>query len=201
MGMPLTVMIDHLNDIQGYAPYFKAAFPEDKDPITKENVAKAIATYERTIVSAEAPFDKWIKGDESAISEEAKKGFAVFNGKGRCSACHSEWNFSDNSFHDIGLKSEDIGRYAILEIDSMKHAFKTPGLRNIDQRGPYMHDGSEATLMDVVNHYNDGFVQRPSLSKDIKKLNLTEDEKSSLVAFMKTLTSKDPEVTLPVLPR
>lgn len=201
MGMPLNAMIENLENIKGYAPYFEAAFPDEKNPITKENVAKAIATFERTVISGTAPFDEWIEGKEDAISEEAKKGFALFNGKANCAACHSGWNFSDNSFHDIGIPDKDLGRYKVFELDSMKHAFKTVGLRNIERRGPYMHDGSVKTLKEVVDHYNDGFVERPSLSDDIKKLNLTEDEKNAIVAFMKTLTSKDPEVTVPVLPR
>lgn len=202
MNMAIDNLIGHLKEIKGYEPMFKAAFPSEADPLKAENIAKAIATYERGVISGEAPFDKWIKGDESAISEEAKKGFVLYNTKANCAACHSGWRFSDGSFHDIGLKDEDIGRGAHLpNVVSMQHAFKTVGLRNIELRGPYMHNGSLKTLEDVVNHYNDGFAKRESLSDQIKPLNLTAQEKTEIVAFLKTLTSKDKAVDLPVLPR
>jgi hypothetical protein len=118
-----------------------------KQGIAPETIAKAIATYERTVVSGRAPFDEWIEGNEKAITEEAKRGFLTFNTKGKCSSCHSGWNFTDDSFHDIGLASEDIGRGKFLAgVVKMEHAFKTPGLREITRRGPYMHDGSTPTL-------------------------------------------------------
>ena len=201
MGMALDIMVENLHRIKGYKFYFTSAFPNEDDPISKENVAKAIATFERTVVSGTSPFDKWVEGDAKAITKSAKKGFALFNGKANCAICHSGWNFSDNSFHDIGVDSPDIGRYKVLEMDSMQYAFKTPGLRNIAQRFPYMHDGSQQTLMDVINHYNDGFIKRPSLSENIKPLALTEKEKKNIVDFLKTLTSKDSNIILPVLPQ
>jgi len=201
MNMPVEQLIGRLKEIKEYEPLFKKAFPEDKDPINEKNLAKAIATYERTVVSGEAPFDAWIKGDESAISESAKRGFVLFNKKANCAACHSGWRFSDSSFHDIGINDKDIGRGEHVSVETMQHAFKTVGLRNIDRRGPYMHNGSMETLMDVVNHYDHGFVKRASLSSDIKPLNLTEAEKKDLVAFLGTLTSDDAPVTLPSLPR
>ncbi|MCL9779939.1 hypothetical protein M9194_00645 [Vibrio sp. S4M6] len=191
-----------LNEIPGYAILFKQAFPNQADPVSAENVAKAIATFERTVVSGEAPFDRWIKGDESALTDEEKRGFIVFNTKANCAGCHSGWAFTDSSFHDIGLKSEDIGRGKMLpKVEKMQFAFKTVGLRNIELRGPYMHDGSLKTLDEVVDHYDSGFVKRPSLSDEIETLNLTTAEKKQLVAFLKTLTSADEPVSMPVLPR
>lgn len=191
-----------LGNIPGYAILFKEAFPNQPNPISAENVAKAIATFERTVVSGEAPFDRWIKGDESALSNEEKQWFIVFNSKANCSSCHSGWAFSDSSFHDIGLASEDIGRGKLLpKMEKMQFAFKTVGLRNIALRAPYMHDGSLITLEDVVNHYNSGFIKRPSLSDEIEPLNLTNEEKKQLVAFLKTLTSPDEDVSVPLLPR
>lgn len=201
MNMPMDLLLELLARIDGYKPLFAAAFPENPE-VTPDNIAKAVAVFERTIVSGEAPFDRWINGDETAISEAAKRGFDLFNGKANCVACHAEWNFSDNSFHDIGLASEDIGRGKVLpNVAPMQHAFKTVGLRNIANRAPYMHDGSLKTLLDVVNHYNDGFVQRDSLSSEISALGLSDNEKQDLVTFMETLTSNDPVITLPVLPR
>ncbi len=186
--------------IKGYKNMFKKAYPGEE--ITPELIAKAVAVYERGIVSEEAPFDHWLKGDQKAISQEAKDGFMLFNDKAKCASCHSGWRFTDDSFHDIGVKDEDIGRGKFLKLTSQQHAFKTSSLRNIDQRGPYMHNGSEKTLEDVVEFYNKGGnAKRESLSEMIKPLNLSNNEKKSLVAFLHTLTSNDKPVTLPILPR
>ena len=167
-----------------------------------DTLAKAISTYERTVVSERSPFDAWIEGSEQAISGEAKRGFALFNTKAQCSACHEGWNFTNDSFHDIGLPSEDVGRGQFMaDVVKMKHAFKTPGLREITRRSPYMHDRSLATLEQVVEHYDRGGVDRPSRSDLMKRLDLTAQEKSDLVAFLKTLTSNLDPTTVPVLPR
>ena len=200
MGLSLPELVKRLKAIPEYKPAFEAAFPGKG--ITEEGVAKAIATYERTVVSGRAPFDAWVEGDDKAISESAKRGFVLFNNKANCNLCHASWRFTDDSFHDIGLKDEDIGRGKFLkEVEKAQHAFKTPGLREITLRGPYMHDGSLATLADVVEHYNTGGVDRPSRSDIIKPLGLTTQEKADLVAFMHTLTSDVDPTTVPVLPR
>jgi len=197
MNQDLDHLVEKLDRIDGYRTHFKQAFPVDG--LTVKNVAKAIATYERTVVSGTAPFDRWIAGDEAAISDSAKHGFVLFNTKANCAACHSGWNFTDHAFHDIGLPDEDVGRAKILDLPSMQHAFKTPTLRDADRRGPYMHDGSVTTLKAVVEHYDHGFVERPSLAEEMKKLALTEEEKNDLVAFMLTLTGENSPVRIPVL--
>jgi cytochrome c peroxidase len=167
-----------------------------------KTLAEAIATYERTVVSEPAPFDAWIEGNEKAISEEAKRGFVIFNTKAQCSSCHEGWNFTNEGFQDIGLVSADVGRGQFLpDVIKMKHAFKTPGLREIARRGPYMHDGSMATLEEVVEHYDRGGVDRPSRSDLMKPLALSSQEKSELVAFLKTLTSNLSPTSVPALPR
>jgi cytochrome c peroxidase len=200
MNMPIDKLMERLTGIPGYAPMFEAAFP--KEGIKPESIAKAIATFERTVVSARAPFDAWIEGSDKAISEEAKRGFALFNAKADCARCHSGWNFTDDSFHDIGLASDDPGRGKFLpSIAKMQHAFKTPGLREITRRGPYMHDGSMATLEAVVDHYDKGGIERPSRSDLVKPLRLSQQEKKDLVAFMQTLTSDADPMTVPILPR
>ncbi len=200
MNLPMPKLLNKLKDIEGYSPLFAKAFGDEK--ITPKRIAKAIAVFERTIVSGEAPFDRWIKGNEKAISSSAKKGFALFNGKAKCAECHSGWRFTDDGFHDIGVKSNDIGRAKIIPgIDVLKHAFKTPTLRNIAQRAPYMHNGSEKNLATVVELYNSGgHMKRPNLSPSIKKLNLTKLEKQQLLEFLKTLTSDDKPIAVPVLP-
>jgi cytochrome c peroxidase len=200
MALPLDQLLVRLKNIPEYAPLFEAAFP--KQGIVADTIAKAIATYERTVVSGSAPFDTWIEGSDKAISEEAKRGFVLFNKKGQCSACHSGWNFTNDSFHDIGLPSEDMGRGKFLVgITKAQQAFKTPGLREITRRAPYMHDGSLLTLEAVIEHYDRGGVARESRSDQIKSLGLTAQEKSDLVAFMKTLTSDVDPTTVPILPR
>lgn len=200
MNMPIADVIARLNAIPGYKPLFEAAFPGEA--ISGPLIGRAIAAYERTVISPRAPFDAWVEGDEKAISEPAKRGFALFNGKGGCNKCHSGWNFTDDSFHDLGLPDKDIGRGKFLPtIPKMQHAFKTPGLREISRRGPYMHDGSIPTLAAVMQHYDEGGIARPSRSDLIRPLGLTAEEKADLVAFMETLNSDMRPESLPTLPR
>src|SRR5882724_4754001 len=200
MNMPIEKLMERLTSIPEYQPLFATAFPSEGMKAT--TLAKAIATYERTVVSERAPFDAWIEGNEKAISEEAKRGFAVFNTKAMCSSCHEGWNFTNDGFQDIGLPSKDIGRSEFVPgVVKMEHAFKTPGLREIARRGPYMHDGSMATLEAVIDHYDRGGVDRPSRSDLMKPLGLTSQEKTALVAFLTTLTSNLTPTALPVFPR
>lgn len=200
MNQPLDKMVETVARIPAYRAMFEKAYPGEG--ITEKAVARAIATFERTIISGTARFDEWISGRESAISEPAKRGFDLFNTKAACQRCHSGWNFTDNGFYDIGMPDEDKGRGAKLKLEAMQHAFKTPTLRNVDRRGPYMHDGSEGTLEAVIDFYDQGGKEkRPSLAAEIYPLHLTALEKAELIAFIKTLTSLDKPVEFPVLPR
>jgi cytochrome c peroxidase len=200
MNQTLDEVLAKLKRIDGYQRLFTMAYPGEG--MTPKTLAKALATFERTVVSGIAPFDDWIAGKDDAISNSAKRGFVLFNTKGNCAACHQGWSFTDGSFHDVGMPSPDIGRGKILPtIERMQHAFKTPTLRNVDHRGPYMHDGSVRTLEDAVRFYNDGFVRRASLSREIRPLGLTPSEVRDIATFLRTLTSNDPPVTVPVLPR
>ncbi len=132
----------------------------------------------------------------------AKRGFVLFNGKAQCSACHEGWNFTNDGFQDIGLPSKDVGRGEYVPgVIKMQHAFKTPGLREIARRAPYMHDGSLATLEQVVDHYDGGGVDRPSRSDLMHPLGLTEQEKTDLVAFLDSLSSNLTPTAAPTLPR
>lgn len=200
MNLPIDQLMKRLEGIDGYERLFRAAFP--KEGMSPSTLAKSLATYERTVVSGPAPFDAWIEGDDKAISEAAKRGFVLFNGKAGCANCHSGWNLTDDSFHDTGLADADIGRGKIVpQVVKMQHAFKTPGLREIGRRGPYMHDGSLGTLGAVVDHYDRAGVDRPSRSDLVKPLGLSEQEKSDVEAFLKSLTSDVDPTTVPVLPR
>ena len=199
MNMPLDRMLEVLQGIPGYSAKFEKAYPGEG--ISNDTVAKAIANFERTVVSGEAPFDHWIKGDEAAISDAAKEGFVTFNTKANCAACHSGWNFTDSSFHDIGVETDDKGRGKFLGFDSMNYFFKTPTLRNIKGRAPYMHNGTENDLEEVIELYNQGGrAHRDTLSKDIRPLNLNATEKENLIEFLKTLSSEDKETSMPRLP-
>lgn len=189
----------NLGKIPEYKKWFEETFPGKG--ISKENMLTAIATWERTVVSPWSPFDRWVDGDQTAVSDSAKSGFDLFTGKAQCSVCHSGWNFSDNKFYDIGLESEDIGR-GKYEPDNPKaqHAFKVPGLRNTLYRGPYMHDGSIATMIDVIKHYESGGIDRPSKADAMVPILLTEKEENDLIAFLSTLTAEQQDIALPTLP-
>jgi cytochrome c peroxidase len=201
MNLSLEEMVRRIASIPGYARLFATAYPGE--PISERTVAKAIAAFERTVVSGHAPFDAWVAGDPAALSPEAQRGFALFEGKANCATCHAGWRFTDDAFHDIGIPGDDLGRGKHLPgIGVAQYAFKTPTLRNVAQRAPYMHDGSEATLADVIELYDlGGRVQRPSLSSEIRPLRLTPEEKRDLLAFLATLTSDDAPTAVPALPR
>jgi cytochrome c peroxidase len=200
MNQPLDGMIHTLDGIAEYGPLFSRAYPAE--PINEKTVARAIATFERTIISEQAPFDKWISGDEEAIPSDAKRGFDLFNGKAACAQCHTGWNFTDDGFHDVGIAGSDLGRGARLPLEAMQFAFKTPTLRNIDRRAPFMHDGSEPTLAEVLDFYDKGgSAKRVSLAPEIVALHLTSKEKGDLVAFLQTLTSVDKSIEVPAFPR
>ena len=203
VGMNLSepIAIERLASIPGYVRSFASAF--GTGPITRRNIEAALATYERSIVSGTAPFDRWVAGDERAIDQSAKRGFDVFRGKGRCNECHTGWAFTDGSFHDIGTgQGDDIGRGRLFPTSvKLRYAFKTPTLRDVAHRAPYMHDGSIATLEEVIALYDRGGVARPSRSSAIAPLGLTEGEKTDLLAFLQTLTSPPGSVLLPMLPR
>ena len=200
MNMPPAAVVQTVAGIAGYRDAFARAYPGK--PISIDSIASAIAAFERTVVSGSAPFDAWVAGDSDAISPAAKRGYALFTGKANCAVCHQGWRLSDDGFHDIGLPDADRGRAAIAAgIPQLEHAFKTPTLRNIRERAPYMHDGSVATLEAVVDHYDTGFQSRVSLDPQMHRLNLSAAEKHDLVEFLDSLSSADPAVVLPALPR
>jgi cytochrome c peroxidase len=170
---------------------FEAAFPGEAGPSSGQAL-RALAAWERMLVSPSTRFDRFAEGDRTALDERERAGFELFVGKAGCVSCHSGWAFTDRAYHDIGLPGEDRGRAAVTGLSATEHAFRTPGLRELAWTGPYMHDGSLTTLDAVVDHYSDGVVQRPSLSPDLPQLRLTGQEREALVAFLGTLSSEDP---------
>lgn len=205
MNIDIGAAIAFLKSDETYTADFAKAYPGE--PISELQLAKAIASFERTVVSNNSPFDRWVKGDKKALTADQINGFKVFvdPDKGNCAVCHSAPNFTDNGFHNIGLKSwgfdnPDMGRYAIKPIGLMKGAFKTPTLRDITLTAPYFHDGSAMTLEDVVEHYVKGGVVTTNLSPNMKKLSLSQKEQQDLVVFLESLTSPQEPFLLPLIP-
>jgi cytochrome c peroxidase len=196
MAQPMAAVVARLSTDPAMVRAFAHAFPE-APRLDGANLAKAIATYERTFVSPDTRFDRWVAGDEQALTANEIAGFRLFTGKAQCAKCHSGFAFTDYAFHDIGLPGDDRGRGAVLRLEAAEHAFKTPGLREIGRSAPYMHDGSLATLDDVLRHYAGGVVERATVSSDIaRRLDLSAGERAALVAFLGTLSGE----TQPTLP-
>lgn len=196
MGLSEAELHRRLSGSTEYRAAFARAFPDGV--VSREHVERALATFERTIVGGQAPFDRWIGGDASAISTAAKRGFDLFNGRAHCASCHCGWAFTDGSFHDIGsANGEDIGRGRFFPNSvKLRYAFKTPSLRDVARRAPYMHNGSVPTLAAVIELYDRGGIDRPSRADAIRPLHLTKAEKADLLAFLGTLSADRP-ATLP----
>ncbi|MBZ5536269.1 MAG: cytochrome-c peroxidase [Acidobacteriia bacterium] len=222
MGMPShDAVVSKLKGVPEYVKAFKDVFGGE---ITIDRAVQAIAAFERTLVAGDSSFDRFVAGDQTALSDSAKRGWNLFQNKGRCISCHAFNStspfFTDNKFHNIGVamnaKSFDalarkaatlsggslstlahdeayaeLGRFLVSRQPKDIGAFKTPGLRNVALTPPYLHDGSQATLADVVDFYDKGGEPNPNLDGGIVKLNLTAEEKGDLVEFMKALTSDD----------
>jgi cytochrome c peroxidase len=189
MAQPRASLLARLAADPNYRQAFAKAFPEDPR-ISDDNLAKAIATHERTLVSPPTRFDRWIEGDDQALTPQEVDGFRLFTGKAGCANCHSGFAFTDGNFYDIGLPDADRGRGAVLHLSAADHAFKTPGLRELARSAPYMHDGSLATLDAVLQHYERGIVERSTVAPDlVRELKLSDDERSALLAFLSTLSS------------
>jgi cytochrome c peroxidase len=194
-------LLRRLAAIPGYVRAFADAFPGEG--ITRRTVERALAVFERTIVAGPAPFDRWVQGQDGAIGAAARRGFDLFNGKAGCAECHQGPSFTDGSYQDTGTATgDDIGRARSFP-DSVKlrYAFKTPTLRDVARRGPYMHDGSVPTLEAVIDLYDRGGIDRPSRSELIRPLGLSPREKADIIAFLDTLTGEPRPFPVPVLPR
>ncbi len=199
---------EHIARVLGAAPAYRAAFRKafGTEKITLDLVAKAIATFERTILSGGSPFDRWkYGGEKNAMSPAARRGFEIFRVKGKCQKCHlvDEFSapFTDNKFHNVGVgihaKLPHVGREKISKKPRDRGKFKTPTLREISRTAPYMHDGSMNTLEEVIDYYDKGALANPNLDPDIKPLKLTPGEKKDLIAFLHALNGDLPQITAP----
>jgi cytochrome c peroxidase len=173
----------------GYAGKFEAAF--EGGP-TSERLAFALAAYVRTILSGDSPYDRYLAGDEAALTPAQQRGLALFRGKAACAVCHMGPNLTDERFHNTGVgwkdgKHADEGRAGVTGEEADLGAFKTPPLREVARGGPYMHDGSFETLEDVIDFYDEGGKANPNLDLDMQRLELTDAEKADLAAFLEAL--------------
>jgi cytochrome c peroxidase len=194
MGNTHQAMVRNIAAIKGYVPYFQQAFGSPE--VTQTRVVRAIGDFERTVMSGNSPYDRWrLRHDDSAVSAAVKRGYDLFFDKAGCGQCHLGQNFTDNRFHNVGIgwdpatkTFKDEGRFAISHQDADHGAFKTPTLRDVTLHPPYMHDGSVATLRDVVERYNKGGDPNPYLDPKIRPLHLSDQDVDDLVALMQALT-------------
>jgi cytochrome c peroxidase len=153
---------------------------------------RALATYVRTIMSGDSPYDRYIQGDRDALTSDQKLGLQLFRGKAECASCHLGPNLTDERFHNTGIGpiEDEAGHFAVSKKPEHRGAFKTPSLREVARTPPYMHDGSLATLADVIDYYDKGGNPNPHLDADIHKLHLSAEEKKALAAFLNALNGK-----------
>jgi len=203
MGQDMNVVTKLLADVPEYKKRFMEVFGEAP---TKDNITKAIAAFERTLLEGNSPFDKFQAGDANAISEDAKKGWELFNQK-LCSTCHTPPVFSNWGFYNSGVGTDkpnpDIGRMEITKLPSDKSAFRVPSLRGVEKTGPYFHDGSVESLEEAVKFMANGGKDNPNLHplfRALKAQKTTDQEIQQLVAFLKSLTGEHPVVKEPELP-
>ena len=204
MGLPMEQLVSRMNEIVGYRQQFQEIFGSEATP---ERIAQALASFVRTILSGDAPYDRFRAGDLAALSPAAQRGHDIFFFRANCAACHRGPNFTDGQFHNLGIGMDqaepDLGRFVVTQIELDRGAFKTPTLREIARTAPYMHDGRFKTLEEVVDFYSDGGLMTPNKAGLINVLLLSDQEKSDLVVFLKEgLSSKlYPNIALPKLPQ
>ena len=188
MGFTHEAMVTTLKAIPAYEASFQKVFGR---PMSAPDVGRAIAAFERTIISGDSAWDRYNRGDRAAMSESAQRGWTLFSGKANCSQCHAGYTLSDSDFHNIGVGMKapqpDPGRHKVTGEDKDRGAFKTPPLRDVQWTAPYMHDGSVTTLEEVIELYDRGGEPNPWLDVKMKPLRLTAQEKADLLAFMRAL--------------
>jgi cytochrome c peroxidase len=190
--------VEELKTIPGYVEAFKKAFPSEADPVSYDNIGRAIAVFEAALITPGAPFDRWLQGDDNALSEAQKQGLKIFIDKG-CSNCHNGINVGGGMFARFGvaknpgpelLPPDDLGRFAITKEVSDKYVFKVPSLRNVELTAPYFHSGPVVDLKQAI-----AVMGESQLGKKPD-----ESERDRIAAFLTSLTGRQPEIMLPILP-
>ena len=189
LNLTIDEAIGRLARTRGYRDRFQAAFGR---AVNAQDLARALASYVRSILSGNSPLDRYMNGEREALSAQARQGLAIFRGKGNCTACHAGPNLTDEQFHNTGIAwndgaLRDPGRFAVTGKDHDHGSFKTPTLRDVSLTKPYMHDGSIGTLEEVIEFYNRGGNPNPYLDPEPRPLELTRQEKQALLAFLKSL--------------
>ncbi len=197
MGQTAEGLLEKLGRVAFYRRAFAETFPEKG--LSLPAIAQALAAYVATLESPPTAFDRWVEGSEDALDESERQGLAIFLGKGGCIACHRGWRLTDDGFHDIGLPTADRGRGRFDPDLASQSAFRTPSLRWVAKRPPFMHDGSLGSLRMVIDHYDRGGIDRPSRSRFVRPLGLTEQEKEELIAFLESLSRPPPEARVSAL--
>jgi cytochrome c peroxidase len=190
MDLTLEEAVARLNGVSRYRQLFSEVFERD---ISAPDLARALASYVRTILAGDSPYDRHLQGNAEALSEEARQGLRIFRGKGNCTLCHLGPNLTDEGFHNTGIawregRFDDDGRYIVTRNDSERGSFKTPTLREVARTPPYMHDGSLATLEEVIAYYDRGGNRNPQLDPEMRPLGLTREETRALAAFLRSLS-------------
>ncbi|PCJ16410.1 MAG: cytochrome-c peroxidase [Candidatus Cloacimonadota bacterium] len=198
MDMNLDDLIIRLESIPKYLELFQKAYTQTE--ITKENIASALASYQRTLIVNHSPFDQYKKGDINALSPAQKRGLLLFRKKALCIICHNGANFTDGSFRSLGIEDGDSGLAGFTKNEKDFGKFKVPGLRNISKSAPYMHDGSLRSLEEVIRFYNKGGGSAKHKDRLVRKLNLNESEIFDLISFLSSL-NQDMKVKRPQLPK
>ena len=192
MDLELVDAVERLRADGAYASGFHEAFGRQPN---EDDLARALASYVRTILSGDSRYDRYVAGDANALDPTERLGLEVFRTKGNCVTCHLGPNLTDERFHNTGVgykdgRFGDDGRFTVTGLDQDRGAFKTPTLRNVAETAPYMHDGSIETLEDVIDDYDEGGTANPYLDREMTKLALTESEKAALAAFLKALSGR-----------
>ena len=203
LGSSVASVLKRLGGNAAYVKQFQQAFATDgAQAISEKNLGKALASFQRTLLLGDSPIDQFRASNASALNAAERQGLWLYESRGRCWRCHSGHNFTDESFHNTGVRWKkrpvDLGRFDVTgqEVDVGK--FKTPTLRGVSLTAPYMHDGSAKTLRDVVQFYNRGGVKNPNLDPIIQPLGLSDADVDHLVAFLEALSrTSDPMSVLP----
>jgi cytochrome c peroxidase len=195
MGNTLEAVVATVGKIAGYKDYFTAAFGDGT--VTAERIAKAIAAFERTVVSGPSPFDEFLGGSTSALSDRQVRGLELFLTKGGCTACHTGPFLTEQDYAPAGIHGDE-GRYKVTGQAADKEAFRVPTLRDVDRTAPYFHDGSAPTLEDAVFFRANGITREAMKGSAGADLTITEAEAADIAAFLRSLNGRLPRVEVPV---